>query len=58
MRLLGQILVFLVLLGILAVRWVNPDAWVAPFFKGLWWIVLLLVFVECLTFIAPTVLAS
>jgi len=55
---LGQIIVFLVLLGILAVRWVNPDAWAAPFFKVLWWIVWLLVIVECLTFIAPTVLAS
>ena len=58
MRMLGQIIVFLVLLGILAVRWVNPDAWAAPFFKVLWWIVWLLVIVECLTFIAPTVLAS
>jgi hypothetical protein len=53
MRLAGQILVFLVLLGFLAVRWVNSDAWASSFFKVLWWIVLLLVIVECLTFVAP-----
>jgi hypothetical protein len=57
-RLLGQILVFLVLLGIIAVRWFNPDAWASPFFKMLWWIVLLLVIVECLMFIAPRLMAS
>ena len=55
---LGQILVFLVLLGFLSLRWVNPDAWAAWFFKALWSIVLLLVIVECLTFIAPTLMAS
>jgi len=37
MRLAGQILVFLVLLGFLAVRWVNSDAWASLFFKVLWW---------------------
>jgi len=57
MRLAGQILVFFVLLGFLAVRWVNSDAWASLFFKVLWWIVLLLVIVECLTFIAPRLMA-
>lgn len=58
MRLLGQIFVFLLLLGFLAVRWINPNAWVSPFFKMLWWIVWLLVIVDVLTFFAPRLMAS
>jgi len=58
MRLSGQILVFLVLLGFLVVRWINPDAWASPFFKVLWWIVWLLVIVDVLTFFAPRLIAS
>ena len=56
MRFLGQIIVVIVLLGILAIRWVNSDAWAQPFFRVMWWGVLLLVIVECLTSIGPTML--
>ena len=58
MRLLGQIVVIVVLLGILALRWVNPDAWAQQFFRAMWWGVLLVVVIECLTAIAPTILRS
>lgn len=58
MRLAGQILVFLLLLGFLAVRWINPNAWVSPFFKMLWWIVWLLVIVDLLMFFAPTLMTT
>jgi hypothetical protein len=48
MLVLGHILVIAVLLGILALRWYRPDAWAQTFFKVLWWIVLLLLAIECL----------
>ena len=54
----GQIIVVAVLLGIVAVRWLNPDAWASQFFQMLWWIVLVLLVVECLAFFAPRLMAS
>lgn len=50
MHLLGQVLVIFVLLAILALRWLRPGAWAQPFFKILWWLVLLLLVVECIEF--------
>jgi hypothetical protein len=38
-----------VLLAILALRWFRPDAWAQQFFKVLWWLVALVLVVECLT---------
>ena len=58
MRSFGQIIVIVVLVGTLALRWVNSDAWAQPFFRVIWWGVLLLVIAECLTSIGPTMLQS
>jgi hypothetical protein len=58
MRFLGQIIIVVVLLGTIALRWVNPDAWAQPFFRTMWWGVLVLVIVECLTLVDPAVLRS
>ena len=58
MLLLGQFLVIVVLLGILALRWLRPDAWAQTFFKMLWWLVALLLVVECLMFFGPRLMPS
>lgn len=42
MRLLRQIIVIVVLVTILALRWLRSDAWAQAFFKVLWWTVALL----------------
>ena len=56
MLLLGQVLVIAVLLGILSLRWLRPDAWAQTFFKVLWWLVALLLVIECLTFYGTRVM--
>ena len=57
MLLLGQILVVIVLLAILALRWLRPDAWAQRFFKALWWLVAVLLVVECATFFGPRLMS-
>ena len=50
MLLLGQALVIVVLLAILSLRWLRPDAWAQQMFKVVWWLVALLLVVELLEF--------
>jgi uncharacterized membrane protein YkgB len=58
MLLLGQVLVIAVLLGILSLRWLRPDAWAQTFFKVLWWLVASLLVLECLMLFGPRLMPS
>jgi len=58
MRSFSQIIDIVVLLGTLALRRVNSDAWARPFFWVMCWGVLLLAITECLTSVGATMLQS
>jgi len=50
--------VIVALLAILSLRWFRPDASAQRFFRVLWWIVALLLVVECLTFFGPRLMPT